>query len=91
MQGMYASVLWNKRYYKPKEKVDSILRHTQEGVGLRKTSRLEKVNKNTVGRYIKIAGKHAYKLHEELVAFSPLHTKSSVRWKMGFCLSKREK
>ena len=29
------------RSHKPKEKVDSILRHTQEGVGLRKTSRLE--------------------------------------------------
>lgn len=67
------------RSHKPKEKVDSILRHTQEGVGLRKTSRLEEVDKNTVGRYIKVAGQHAYKLHEELVAFSPLHTKSSVR------------
>ena len=67
------------KYHNPKEKVDSILRHTQEGVELRKTSRLEEVDKNTVGRYIKIADKHAYKLHEELVAFCPLHTKSSVR------------
>lgn len=57
--------------YKSKDKVDSILRHIQEGVGIRKTGRLEKVHKDTVVKYTKLVGKHAYKLHNELVSFPP--------------------
>jgi LacI family transcriptional regulator len=53
------------------DKVDSILQHIKAGVGIRKTGRLENVHKETVARYSKLAGKHAYKLHDELVAFSP--------------------
>ena len=61
-----------------KDKVDSILQHIKEGVGVRKTGRLEEVHKDTVTRYGKLAGQHAYKLHNELVAFSPLHKKSTI-------------
>lgn len=60
------------------DKVDSILQHIKEGVGIRKTGRLENVHKDTVTRYSKLAGKHAYKLHDELVAFSPLHKESTI-------------
>ena len=55
----------------PEEKVVAVLRHIAEGVGVRKTSRLLGVNKNTVVRYCLLAGDHAQQLHDELVAFSP--------------------
>lgn len=42
-----------------------------EGCGVRKTERLVGVNRNTVMRYLRLAGKHAKALHDELVAFSP--------------------
>lgn len=59
------------RSHLPKEKVVSILAHVHEGVGMRKTGRLEKVKEDTVIRYARLAGAHAKSLHDELVAFSP--------------------
>ena len=55
----------------PEEKVVSILAHIAEGCGVRKTSRLVGVSKDTVTRYCLLAGEHAQQLHDELVAFSP--------------------
>jgi transposase-like protein len=55
------------------EKIESVLEHVSEGCGVRQTGRLCKVNRNTVGRYSRLAGAHAQQLHEELVAFSPHH------------------
>jgi transposase-like protein len=55
----------------PDDKALAILKHLQEGCGTRSTSRLVEVDKNTVTRYLAIAGAHAEKLHDELVAFSP--------------------
>jgi transposase-like protein len=55
----------------PEEKVVSILEHLDEGCGVRKTSRLVGVSKDTVVRYSLLAGEHARELHDELVAFSP--------------------
>jgi len=55
----------------PEDKAVSVLAHLQEGVGIRKTSRLTGVNKNTVIRLALVAGRHAQHLHDELVAFSP--------------------
>ena len=55
----------------PEEKAIAVLAHLQEGVGVRKTSRLTGVNKNTVVRLALQAGRHAQHLHDELVAFSP--------------------
>jgi transposase-like protein len=66
----------------PEEKIVSVLAHISESCGVRKTSRLVGVNKNTVIRYSVLAGKHAKELHEELVAFSPTDTRGSVRRKM---------
>jgi transposase-like protein len=55
----------------PDETVHAVLDHIREGCGTRATSRLVKVDKNTVTRYIAKAGAHAEPLHRELVAFSP--------------------
>ena len=55
----------------PQDKVVALLHHVAEGVGVRKTSRLVGVSKDTVVRYSVQAGSHAQKLHDELVAFSP--------------------
>lgn len=55
----------------PDEKVRDVLNHIREGCGTRATSRMVHVDKNTVTRYIALAGGHAEALHEELVAFSP--------------------
>ena len=49
----------------------AILNHLREGCGTRATGRLVEVDKNTVTRYLALAGVHAEKLHDELVALSP--------------------
>jgi transposase-like protein len=55
----------------PDDKALSLLRHLQEGCGTRATGRLVAVDKNTVTRYLAVAGAHAERLHDELVALSP--------------------
>ena len=57
----------------PDDKALSVLKHLREGCGTRATGRLVGVDKNTVTRYTAHAGAHAEGLHDELVAFSPLH------------------
>src|SRR5262249_26806180 len=61
------------------EKAVSLLEHLAEGVGVRKTSRLVGVTRNTVVRYSLLAGAHAQQLHDELVAFSPSYRRGAVR------------
>ena len=61
------------------KKIVSVLAHVSEGCGVRKTSRLVGVNRNTVMRYSRLAGEHAHDLHEELVAFSPDDPGGAVR------------
>lgn len=60
------------------EKMISVLEHACEGCGVRKTSRLVGVHRDTVTRYILAAGEHAKSLHDELVAFSPKHQRGPV-------------
>jgi transposase-like protein len=55
----------------PDDKALAILGHLQEGCGTRATSRLVDVDKNTVTRYLAVAGAHAANLHDEIVALSP--------------------
>jgi transposase-like protein len=62
----------------PDEKAFAVLAHIQEGCGVRKTSRLVGVHRDTVIRYSRLAGEHARDVHEELVAFSPQHARGSV-------------
>lgn len=61
----------------------SVLDHIREGCGVRKTSRLVVVNRNTVVRYSRLAGQHSKQLHDEFVAFSPSDPGGAVRRKMG--------
>src|SRR5262245_13110668 len=63
----------------PEDRVVSVLAHVAEGVGVRKTSRLVGVTRNTVVRYRVRAGEHARQLHDELVAFSPGQARGPVR------------
>jgi transposase-like protein len=53
------------------DKALAILKHIQEGCGTRAIGRLVDVDKNTVTRYLALAGAHAEQLHDELVALSP--------------------
>jgi hypothetical protein len=55
----------------PDDKALALLKHIREGCGTRATSRLVDVDKNTVTRYLAVAGVHAETLHDELVALSP--------------------
>jgi transposase-like protein len=63
----------------PDAQVVSVLDHVAEGIGVRKTSRLVGVNKDTVVRYSLLAGEQAHQLHDELVALSPPDAGSPVR------------
>jgi len=63
----------------PEDKVVNLLQHIVEGCGVRQTSRLVGVNKNTVIRISLRAGEQAQQLHDELVAFSPPNPRGPVR------------
>ncbi len=73
-----------------REKVEAVLEHVAEGCGVRQTGRLCKVNRNTVGRYSRLAGEHARDLHDELVVLSPLTRKVQFDEKWAF-VAKKEK
>jgi hypothetical protein len=55
----------------PADKVISVLDHLREGVGVRATSRLTGVSRDTISRYLALAGDQSKHRHDELVAFSP--------------------
>lgn len=74
----------------PEKEIVAVLAHIEEGCGVRKTSRLVGVNKNTVVRYSLIAGEHAKNTHDELVAFSPQDAGGAVRRKVGVRGQKRK-
>jgi transposase-like protein len=56
----------------PDDKALAVLAHLADGCGVRQTSRLVNVGKNTVARFGLLAGGHARQLHDELAGFSPL-------------------
>lgn len=55
----------------PEDKAMALLQHVQEGCGVRQTSRLLGVHRDTVTRFSRLTGDHAKALHEELLAVSP--------------------
>src|ERR1700761_9427233 len=55
----------------PADKAVSVLDHLREGCGVRAANRLTGVSRDTVSRYLALAGGQAKNLHDELVAFSP--------------------
>jgi transposase-like protein len=62
----------------PDETILSLLGHICEGCGIRKTSRLVGVHRDTATRYSRLAGEHARDVHDELAAFSPEHPRGAV-------------
>ena len=70
------------------EKAISILEHLREGNGVRSTARLTEVCPNTVVRYARIAGKHAFELHDEMVAVSPKTREVQLDEKWSFVYKK---
>jgi LacI family transcriptional regulator len=66
----------------PDDQAVAVLQHVAEGVGVRQTSRLVGVSKDTVVRYSLRAGAHAQQLHNELVALSPPNARGPVRRKV---------
>jgi transposase-like protein len=63
----------------PRDKAVGLLRHLADGCGVRQTGRLVGVSKNTAARYALLAGRHAQRLHDELVAFSPSDAPGAIR------------
>ena len=63
----------------PHDKVLAVLEHLAEGCGVRQTARLVGVNKDTVTRLARLAGRPAKETHDELVAFSPGDPRGPVR------------
>ena len=63
----------------PEDKAVSVLQHLQEDCGVRQTSRLVGVHKNTVVRLAVVAGQHAHQVHDERVALSPPDERGPVR------------
>ena len=55
----------------PHDTIVAILRHLQEGCGIRATARLVGVHRDTVVRLARLAGEHAQDTHDEVVAVSP--------------------
>ena len=55
----------------PADKAVSVLDHLREGCGIRATSRLTGVSRDTISRLLALAGDQAKSLHDELVDFSP--------------------
>ena len=55
----------------PPEKAPALVEHLADRNGVRATSRLVGVHRDTVVRYSRLLGEHAQRLHDELVAFSP--------------------
>jgi LacI family transcriptional regulator len=53
------------------EQAQAVLSHVSEGCGVRATSRLLGVHRDSVTRLVRKSGVHARALHEELVALSP--------------------
>jgi LacI family transcriptional regulator len=63
----------------PHDQLLAALRHLADGCGVRQTARLVGVGKNAVGRLARAAGRHAQRLHDERVAFSPRYPQSATR------------
>jgi hypothetical protein len=57
----------------PQDKAASLFQHLADRDGVRGTARQVGVPPNTVVRYSRLAGVHARRLYDELVAFSPEH------------------
>jgi transposase-like protein len=62
----------------PHDKLLAVLRHLADGCGVRQTARLGGVGKNAVRPPPPPPPRHARRLHDELVAFSPRHPQGAA-------------
>jgi transposase-like protein len=74
----------------PEGKVLDVLNHLREGCGTRGTGRLVGVDKNTVTRYVLLAGAHADTLHQDWWPFPPRTHEAQVDEKGGFVFQKEQ-
>jgi transposase-like protein len=63
----------------PDDKAIELIEHLADRTGVRATSRLVGVHRDTVVRYSRLVGDHARGLHDELVAFSPSDVRGPAR------------
>jgi LacI family transcriptional regulator len=63
----------------PPEEALALIEHLGDRTGVRATSRLVGVHRDTVVRYGRLLGEHARQLHDELVAFSPSDPRGPAR------------
>jgi transposase-like protein len=63
----------------PPEKALALVEHLADRNGVRATSRLVGVHRDTVARYGRLLGEHARQLHDELVALSPSNARGPAR------------
>jgi LacI family transcriptional regulator len=63
----------------PPEKALALVEHLADRNGVRATSRLVGVHRDTVVRHGRLLGEHAQALHDELVAFSPSDARGPAR------------
>ena len=67
----------------PQDTIVAILRHLQEGCGIRATARLVGVHRDTVVRLARLAGDHAHDAHDEFRGFFPLGPAKSSSTRNG--------
>jgi LacI family transcriptional regulator len=72
-----------------KHKALAVLEHLRDGNGTRATARLVGIDKDTVTRYVRLAGNHAKLLHDELVEYSPRTKEVQYDEKWSFVRKKR--
>jgi transposase-like protein len=51
----------------PEAHAEAVIDHLGEGCGVRATARLSKVSKDTVARLLRMAGRHAERVHDQRV------------------------
>lgn len=74
----------------PYDKAMSLLNHARDDSGTLQIQRQVGVNKNTVTRYILLAGKHARGIHDEKVEISPNSREIQLDEKWGFISQKQK-
>jgi transposase-like protein len=67
----------------PPDKAQAVLAHVADGCGVRQAGRLAGVSRATVARLSRLAGPHAQRLHDELVALSPQHRGAATGREVG--------
>ena len=75
------SALFNTKL--PEAKAEDVINHLGEGCSVRATARLVKVCQETVARLVRVAGRHAERLHDQYVrALRPMAWECDAQWSL---------